>query len=49
METEILTPSLCASFFTTPSCGDRMTVSIFIDSMLPSVSQKSHKRNRKTK
>lgn len=29
-----LTPSLCASFLTTPFCGDRMTVSIFIDSML---------------
>jgi len=31
---ETLTPSLCVSFLTTPSCGDRMTVSIFIDSML---------------
>jgi hypothetical protein len=25
---------LCASFLITPSCGDRMTVSIFIDSIL---------------
>ncbi len=31
---EKLTPSLCANRLTTPFCGDRMTVSIFIDSML---------------
>lgn len=31
---ELLTPSLCANLLTTPFCGDRMTVSIFMDSML---------------
>lgn len=29
-----LTPSLWVSFLMTPSCGERMTVSIFMDSML---------------
>src|SRR5205809_433475 len=33
-KTPRLTPFLYANIFTTPSCGDRITVSIFIDSML---------------
>ena len=41
-----LTPCLWASFLMTPFCGERITVSIFIDSMLPSPTIVSI-RNRK--
>ena len=33
----MLTPSLWANFLMTPSCGDRITVSIFMDSMLQTI------------